>query len=207
MRRSRSRKNLVRETMWSRTYQVGKKAFAYESKFKAGGLSISVGELTPMWDSWGDSGKLDFASAFSKKVDIAGRDEKVLEFLMARGDERVLSTIALCLTRHSDRKMVLNFLLERLRSGSEPKGNFIQALAMLGDLEAVAGIREVYGQVSTEINRRGADADKWLILDFVVCCSALSRLEDSPSYREQIKPFLNHPNEAVRNISKLWFEG
>src|SRR5712692_1496025 len=73
------RKKLVREGRWSRVFEVEPNFFAYESKFEADGLSISVDELSADWNSWEDLEKLDFANAFRSKVEITNSDEKVLE--------------------------------------------------------------------------------------------------------------------------------
>jgi hypothetical protein len=101
------RKNLVREDQWSRVYQPEPNFFAYESKFEDG-VSVSVSEISAIWDSWDESQRLGFAKAFARKSPLNREDEAVHEFLMAKGDEKAWSEIALSLTRHSDKKQILN---------------------------------------------------------------------------------------------------
>src|SRR5579872_2069532 len=93
------RKNLVREDRWFRVYQPDPNAnlFAYESKIETDKMSVSVGEVSAEWNSWDDDQRLMFAQAFSKKSQVNKADEQVYEWLIAKGDERVWSTIALSL--------------------------------------------------------------------------------------------------------------
>jgi hypothetical protein len=193
------RRKLVHEDRWSRVFEVEPNFFAYESKLDADDVSVSVEELRREWPSWGDSEKLSFASAFRQKRQIAKRDEEILEFLMAEGNEAVWSTIALCLTRHSDQKVILNFLLERLRSGTEAKANFIQALYVLGDLAALPALHRLHDGLSERVKAPpGGDIDEWTVNDFLRCCEALAYLEKDERYQDEIRPFLNHPDPFVR---------
>jgi hypothetical protein len=193
------KKKLVHEDRWSRTYQAGENFYASESKFEADGLSISVEELSSAWDSWNETEKLSFVNAYRSKTQFVESDEKILEFLMGKGDEPVWSTIASCLTlNHSNKKMVLDFLLERLRSGSEPKSNFIQALYVLGDLAALPSLHQLYDRLSEQIRGAHGQADQWTVRDFLTCCEALVYLEKAERYRDEIRPFLDDPDELIR---------
>ena len=201
------KKKLVHEDRWSRTYQAAEDFYAFESKFEADGLSVSVEELSVGWDSWGKGERLSFANAYRSKTQFLESDEKVLEFLMAKGDEPVWSTVALCLTRHSNKKMVLDFLLERLRSGSEPKSNFIQALYVLGDAAAIPNLHELHGRLSQKTKQAQGELDRWTIYDFLKCCEALAYLEKMEGYREEIRRFLDHPDELVRIQAQMALAG
>jgi len=201
------RKKLVREGRWSRVFEVEPNFFAYESKFEADGLSISVDELSADWNSWEDLEKLDFANAFRSKVEITNSDEKVLEFLMGKGDERVWSTMALCLTRHSNKAMTLDFLLERLNTGSEPKSNFIQALYVLGDPAAVPRLLELHDRLSEQVKETQGTADRWIVYDFLKCCEALVYFGGVELYQDEIRPFLDNPDERIRNHAQRALAG
>lgn len=200
------RKNLVREDQWSRVYQPEPNFFAYESKFEDG-ASVTVSEISAMWDSWDESQRLGFAKAFAHKSPLNKEDEEVYEFLMAKGDEKVGSEIALSLTRHSDKKQVLNFLLDRLVTGTEPKANFIQALYVLRDGAALSRLHELHGRLSGEIKRQQGGLDHWVICDYLKCCEALAFLEKAERYSEEIRPFLNHPDRAIRAQAEMAFAG
>jgi hypothetical protein len=200
------RKNLVREDQWSRVYQPEPNFFAYESKFEDG-ASVSVGEISAIWDSWDESQRLGFAKAFARKSPLNKEDEAVYEFLIAKGDEKVWSEIALTLTRHSDKKQVLDFLLDRLVTGTEPKANFIQALYVLRDGAALSRLHELHGRLSGEMKRQQAELDHWVVFDYLKCCEALAFLENEERYREEIRPFLNHPDRVIRAQAEMAFAG
>jgi hypothetical protein len=194
------KKKLIHEDKWSRIYEAGENFYASESKFEADGLSVSVEELNSSWTSWDVSEKLSFVNAYRSKPLFVESDEKILEFLIARGDEPIWSTIASSLSlHHSNKKMVLDFLLERLKTGSEPKSNFIQALRILGDVAALPILHHLHDQLSTRIKTASQDhIDHWTVNDFLRCCEALAYLEKEDRYKEEIRRFLAHPDELVR---------
>lgn len=201
-------KKLIREDRWFKVFEMQPSVMARVSKFMTRDADIRETELKKEWDSWRESERLTFAQAFSVKPEITQEDERILEFMMKSTDERVLASIASCLTRHSDKGMVLPFLTDQLRSaGAESKANFLQALSMLGDREAIPAVKALHDRLAADIRREGAQAKEWLILDFVVSCSALNELERTTAYRHEIEPFLSHPSEHVRKSSKIWLDG
>jgi hypothetical protein len=201
------RKNLVRETKWSRTYQPQPGFLAFESKFEADGLTVSVEDLSSQWDSWSESDRLDFANAFIQKAHVTRTDEEAMDFLVAKGDEQVWSTIALYLTRHSNKGMVLDFLLERLVTPLGPKGNFIQALYVLGDKRAVPTLHQLHDRLSEQVRSPQGEADRWTVYDFLICCEALVYFGGSHRYQDEIRSFLMHPDERIRNQAQHALEG
>ncbi len=201
------RKKLVHEDRWSRVFEVEPNFFAYESKFEADEVSVSVEKLRQEWPSWSDSERLNFACAFRQKPQIAKRDEEIFEFLMSEGDEPVWSTIALRLTRYSDKKVVLDFLLQRLRSGTEPKANFIQALYVLGDTAALPNLHELHDRLAEEMERTEGNEDRWKICDLLKCCEALAYLEKSERYQDEIRRFLDYSDESIRVQAQMALAG
>lgn len=201
------RKNLVHEDRWFRVYQPDPKEnfFAYESKFEADEISVTLEEISAEGNSWNDDQRLMFAQAFAKRSHVNESDQEIYEWLIAKGDERVWSTISLPLAhRHANKKLVLNFLLERLRGGSEPKANSIQALCVLGDLEAVPRLRELHDRLSQQSSH---GADFWIIYDFISCCKALAYLEGGRRYLDEIQAFLDHPEERIRHQAQIALAG
>lgn len=194
------KKKLVHEDRWSRTYQADANFFASESKFEADNLSISVGELAAGWDSWNESEKLSFVNAYRSKTQFGESDEKILEFLMSKGDEPVWSTIASSFALHySNKKVVLEFQLERLKSASEPKSNFIQALYVLGDAAALPSLHQLHDQLSKQVQSASqGQVDHWTVNDFLRCCEALAYLEKAEHYLDEIRPFPEDPDELIR---------
>ena len=202
-----SKKKLIRENRWFKIFEMEPGVEARVSKFMTGEAAISETALQAEWALWGESEQLVFAQAFGVKSEITQEDERILEFMMRSRDERLLASIARCLTRHSNRKMVLSFLIERLQSDGESKANFLDALSKLGDREAIPKVRALHDRLAAEIRRQGAETSEWSILDFVVSCSTLYKLGGETAYRDEIEPFLHHPSESVRTFSKISFEG
>lgn len=198
-------KKMIREDRWFKVFEMQANVNARVSKFMTLEAHIREADLKDEWASWGESERLTFAQAFSVKPEITQEDENILEFMMHSTDERVWSSIASCLTRHSNKKLVRPFLIDRLSIGSESKANFLQALSLLGDRQAVPAIKTFHDRLAAEVSRDGAD--EWLITDFVVSCSVLNKLEDTTVYRREIEPFLSHPKEQIRKSSQIWFDG
>lgn len=194
------KKKLVHEDRWSRTYEAGENFYASESKFDADGLSVSLEELSSDWDSWNESERLSFVNAYRSKAQFVQTDEKVLEFLVAKGDDPVWSTIAASLAlHHSNKKMVLEFLMERLKRSTEPKSNFILGLCILRDKAALPELHQLHDQLAERVKAAPqGKADHWIINDFLRCCQALGYLEKTEYYEEEIRPFLNDPDEIIR---------
>lgn len=199
------RKKLVHEDRWSRVFEVEPNYYAYESKFEADGLSASVEQIRAEWEGWSDSERLNFAKAFRHKRTFGKREEEIVEFLMQNGDERIWSTIALLLTQHSEKSVVLSFLLERLKVGTEPKSNYIQALYVLRDAGALPGLHALHDRLREQIH--SAQADRWAICDFLKCCEAMVFLEGGENYRDEIRGFLGHPDEVVRGQATIALAG
>jgi hypothetical protein len=202
------KKKLVHEDKWSRTYEAGENFYASESKFEADGLSISVEDLSSVWHAWNDSERQGFVNAYRSKARFDESDQKILDFLMANGDERVWSTISSPLSlHHQNKKTVLEFLLERLQTGSEPKSNFIQALYVLGDVAALPGLHDLHDRLLDEIKQAHGEPDTWTIRDFLTCCEALAHLEKTDHYREEIRSYLRHPDQMIRIKAEMALAG
>ena len=200
-------KKLIRENRWFKVFEMQAGVQARVSKFMTDELTIRATELKDEWVSWSESERLAFAQAFSVKREITREDEEILDFIIHNGDELLWSSIASCLTRHSNKKMVLRFLTDRLSSRLESRANFLHALSMLGDREAIPAVKVLHDRLAIDLFKQGARANDWLILDFVVSCSTLNTLEDTKAYCQEIEPFLNHPNEHVRKSCKIWYDG
>jgi hypothetical protein len=200
-------KKLIREGRWFKYYEMRPGVPLRISKFLSHETGMNASVLREEWVSWDESERLDFAQAFSLKPEITSQDEEILEFMMRSTDERIRSSIASCLTRHSNKQMVFAFLIEQLIKGSEPKANILQALTALGNRQAVPSIRALHDRLAADINPGEVEQDVWKILDFFAACAALDKLEGTISYRAEIEPFLKHPSESVRTMAKLWIDG
>lgn len=200
-----STRKVLSEDRWTRVYET-EDGPVNVSKFVTDETQLSESLVKQQWDSWAESEKIAFAHAFSQKPTFSLEDERILGFLIDVGSERVWASVAGGLPRHSDRNRILKFLMDRLKSGSEPKANYASALAALGDLRAVPALEDLHGQLASAISSRST-TDNSVILDFVLCCFALAKLKTSDAYRKQIEQFLTHPDQGIRSLAMIYLTG
>ena len=112
----RKNQKLVKEDRWSRVFKERDDVLTFKSKFDTDGLSILLNELESEWKTWDQGEKLSFVSAFTRKPEFSTDDEFILEFLMKEGDGETWTMLALSLRFHSNKKMVVQFLTERVNS-------------------------------------------------------------------------------------------
>ncbi|MDP2688554.1 MAG: tetratricopeptide repeat protein, partial [Deltaproteobacteria bacterium] len=99
------------------------------------------------------------------------------------------ATIACLLPRYSDRERAVSFLLERVRNKESPPGNYYQALASIGDLRAIPALRQRCQEYRAKLTPL-EEQDFWSgITDYLACCAALWRLEDSAEYEDAIREY------------------
>ena len=91
---------VISETRWARTYELPSAGPVYASKFLTDDITISLDTLANEWESWSDRERLEFAKAFKFKPHLSAEDIRILSFLMAKGDERTLVSIASLLPKH-----------------------------------------------------------------------------------------------------------
>jgi hypothetical protein len=194
-------RKLVKEDRWSRVFEEQANTLAFESKFYTDGLSISVNELEKGWKEWDDEEKLSFVGAFTQKPEFSTEDEEIFEFLMKNGDGRTWTMLALSLRFLSNRRMVLDFLVERMKSDFRPKSNFAQTLGVLGDPSAIPALLTEYDNDRFALAAAQDSVDTDLLFDFLCCCSALQKLGAQGNYINDIKGYLEHPDQIVRRCA------
>src|SRR5262245_56478436 len=86
-------RKLLRETEWTRVYDVGSNQLFYESKFLVDGLKVSPADIKSRWKALSEQEQMDFVRAFQSKEPITPDDEEVLGFLMQVGNESVWNAI------------------------------------------------------------------------------------------------------------------
>ncbi len=200
-------KKVLGEERWSRTYEVDGGVAVNVSKFVTDDIAISVDDIKNEWTSWSSSERIAFAHAFSQKPKFSPEEEQVLDFLMLVDDERVWCSIVSGLPGHSQKSRVLDFLIDRLKSGSEPKANYVHALGTLGGAVAVRALKDLHDRLARGIAAPGGESDKTMIFDFVVCSSLLAKLEGSIAYQDEIRRFLDHPDKHVQAFSRVYLQG
>jgi len=200
-------KKLLREDRWFKYYEMQPGIPARVSKFLTLEADVNERDLRREWESWSDVQRIMFAQAFCANPEIGPEEEAILKFMMNSKEDAVLSSIAISLTRLSNKAMVLLFLVAQLESREQPKANILQALNILGDRAAIPSIKALHNRLAFELNRAGEELDGFLITDFFASCAAIDKLEGTTTYRAEIEPFLSHPNGSIRTMAKLWIAG
>ena len=190
------KEDLVRENQWLKVYRVGDKGLRYESKCLSEGLQLSARLLKSEWKKLSAEERLDFTIAFGAIEKLSSEDEEILSFLMESGDDAVLSNLASQYAKHSDRERVLPFLLSRIRRRTQTRGNFFQALELLGDVRAVPGLKRSFDEYRAALAKGQLDQDQ--MLDYLQCCRSLMILDGSPAFRGAIENTLRGPDELIR---------
>jgi hypothetical protein len=196
---------LMNETQWSRTYQVGQKDFYRESKFLSDGLQIPADDIIQRWATLTLSERHDFASAFRAKPTLTANDETILTFLMQVGDEIVWRTICVMLCRHSNREIVKEFVITRLKTSSGNRANYYQAAENIRDTDLVSILECQFHDYQRNL---ASDAEpSWandrLLREFLQLCKTLATITGDIRYEEIIRSHLGHPSNAVNGKARL----
>ena len=91
-----SKMKILKETRWSRIYEIKPKHSLIESKFSTGETSITLAEIRTLWPNLDLNERQDFISAYQPSLGMKERDDdqQIIEYLIetANADER--STLA-----------------------------------------------------------------------------------------------------------------
>jgi len=208
-----SKKKLVKETRWHRTYTLEEPRHFYrESKFADGSAQITLEELAAEWPQWSEDERVDFCqeighAKFSHLPDV-------LRFIMRHGDHQTWSGIALAIVHQLAAEETIPFLLNACRESSVGEAsNLLQALAKSGAPEAHVVLREHLDRIwkderlfiaEPHINHIAASA--------IFCIQHLLELgEPTGKFENKYQVLLNHPNESnrrqVQNFLAKYFPG
>ena len=194
--------DLISETAWSREYRVGPETFRFESKFVSDDLNVPAETVRDRWPQWGPAEQLSFVTAFSIKPHLTSEDQKIISFLVEEGTEPIWATLAHLLPRYSDRGKAVSFLLDRVVARNRYAGSFFRALASMGDPRAIPALQQRYQEYRANL-APFAEHDYWSELtEYLACCAALWRLEESPEYETAIRELFAHPDAAVRRAAQ-----
>jgi len=197
-------KQLIKETAWSRTYEVDGGMRMYESKFKVSGLAVGIDHVQFNWPNWNDSERLDFAKAFSAKSEFTSDETRILEFVMKNGSDVIASIVANAITRGTNKETALELIFARLRSTKEEKANFFQALRELRDQRAVPVLKEFHDDLQRALKL--PEVAKGVIFDYLSCCTSLARLTDDSKYREVVESYVTSEDETIRGFATTLME-
>jgi hypothetical protein len=198
------RGKLVKETEWTRVYEVGG-WMCHESKFMTDGLKVSAESIKARWPTFSFEEKLDFANAFGAGGKVTAEDERILDFLMEAGDFPIWMAIAGRLRHHRDKDRVLAFLLERVKAEDTPKGNFFQALGWMNDKRALPALRATFDGYRRRLGASPTSgvSPNYDYTDYLACCVALWKISGSLEYKQVIDEALKSQDDGVRNTAGL----
>src|SRR5581483_8732494 len=181
------------------------KKFSYESKFLDVGFALDADDLKGRWASMTSSQRHDFALAFQCKGHLSANDEKIVSFLMHAGERIIWRTIARLLAMHSDREQVVTFLLDRVRDPLETRANYYEAIEVIRDNRSISVLQDQFERYRDRVGVSIAEAHlqpERDSLDYVQLCHTLSKITGNQNYQNEIKRFLSHPSESVRNRAR-----
>jgi hypothetical protein len=205
---------LDRETRWTRIFRSvdNKKSSYHESKFQDGSASITIEELHSHWHEWSEREQLDFSNALGQLERNALPD--ILRFLMARGNQGVLSNVANLIPYALPSQEAVPFILKQCEKSQPGEGsNFFQALAKT-DYDQRIPFLKAHLQLLVENPCCWESGTKYFndIANQVVYRIAnLLELGEPKEHFVGIYTRLKvHPHEFVRTITKnflaKWFE-
>lgn len=202
-------RRLLGEDRWNRRYRIGGRD-VYESKLADKEVPISVQDFIAEWKSWSVDEHFEFVRAFGAKSHLTQNEERILEFLLTQDDPRIRAMLALNAAAHSNKAMAFDFLVRQAQSAQSDKGNYFQALAMLGDKRAVSVLRDFYVENIVHINATDQSGDAPQAQDLLMCCVALAKLTQEAEYWDQLRRFQHHENSTIRAhanlLAKIWGE-
>jgi hypothetical protein len=198
---------LVRATEWSYTYKCGSKSYCRISRFMAEkDLEVAAEDIRKRWPHWRHDERMDFATNWWKKT-WTDDDTKILEIIMADGDDQIWESCAQTFLKHPDRNRAVNFLVDRVLHYSleHTPLNYFQVLGMAKDKRAASAILPFYEKYKTEMPEESTlDVQENVFrgpipyFPYLTAAGALFQITGSPDYEHAIRKYFDHPQEQVR---------
>jgi hypothetical protein len=199
---------LVRRTEWSYTFKCGPKSYCNISRFLAEkALEVTAKEIRVRWVEWDERQRMDFASNWWAKRTWTPDDTKILEIIMADGDDRIWHSCAQAFLKHPDRDRAITFLVGCVLNwkGDHAPLNYFQVLGMAKDQRAVAAILPWYERHKGEVAREAEIGIPESLsfgpipyFPYLSAAGALFAITGSPEYEQAIRKYFDHPREQVR---------
>lgn len=201
MKEEQARRELVRESEWSREYRIGPNTYFFESKFQADGLQIFAAVLRRKWADMSDEDRIDFANAFASKPTLTAEDQEILAFLMEASTEPIWGTIAPHLAGYNDHEFALGFLLKHALFESPMLANYYMAFSFMRDERAIPLLQQHFNRYRIELEPF-ADKGYMQLFNYLHCCQVLAQLTNADKYRSALEELVVHPDESVRRRAK-----
>jgi len=188
---------LVKETRWSRQYEMDPQTKFFESKFADGTADISVSQLEDEWGTWSVVERADFCQAVTQSRLPHLPD--ILRFIMLNGDFASVETVANSIARNLPAEEAVPYITDMCKTVPVGKGaKFYQALALMRP----AFCRDT---LMLCLNRTWADSRflsedevfDWVANDAVCLIEYLVQLGQNPgTLADKYKVLVRHPNNV-----------
>ena len=198
---------LVKATEWSYTYKCGPNSYCRISRFMVErDLEVAAEDIRERWPHWDRHQRMDFASNWWEKT-WSDNDTKILEIIMADGDDQVWQSCTQSFLKHPDRDRAVNFLVDRVLHYPREHAplNYFQVLGMAKDKRAAPAILPFYEKYKRDLAKESElgvqeDVIRGPIpyLPYLTAAGSLFRITGSPEYEEAIRKYFDHPREQVR---------
>lgn len=199
---------LVQATEWSYSFKCGPQLHCKISRFLAEqGFEVAAKDIAERWPQWSQHQRMDFASSWWTKRTWTDDDNKILEIIMADGDDHVWQSCTQAFLKYPDRSRAVSFLVERVLH-CDPEYNplnYFQVLGMAKDKRAVPAILPFYEKFKRIVDSEpvlGVQEDVFRgpipYFPYLVAAGALFKITGEPEYEQSIRKFFDHANEQVR---------
>jgi hypothetical protein len=191
---------------WFESAEIGGSRIQQVSKFFNKDFNVSKDVLEAEWPSWTPDERVNFAAAFSVRADLTDNDQRVLEFLIEKGNPSIWRAIALSVARHRGRNLAVEFLLIRVTEDPPPLANYYQAIEMLSPPECVSTLVRALLRHSKELELHPSLRiwdDRFVYLDYLSCSATLFKVTGQKEYEANIKRMTEHPDETVRQMAHM----
>jgi len=190
---------------WYENIEIAGIGIRRVSKFSRKEFTVELADIESRWDSWTEEERNHFAAAFacSPQDRADDRGQRMVSFLMERGDPGIWRKIALLIAKYTNCDRAVGFLLARVREGVPPLANYYQALALLSPPECVPTLVEALFRHRREVDLHPTLQDwkdKFLYMDYLSCSATLFKITGREEYRTGMRETLKHPAETVRNM-------
>jgi len=190
---------------WYENIEIAGIGIRRVSKFSRKEFTVELADIESHWLSWTEEERNHFAAAFACSPQDRADDkrQRIVVFLMERGDPAIWRKIALLIAKYINCDRAVEFLLARVREGVPPLANYYQALANLQAPECVPTLVESLSKHRAEVEKHPSLqtwGDRFLYLDFIANSATLFKITGKDEFRSNLKEMLEHPDKTVRQM-------
>lgn len=188
---------LVKETRWSRQYEMDPQTKFFESKFADGSADISVSQLEDEWGTWSVVERADFCQSVTQSRLPHLPD--ILRFIMLNGDFASVETVANSIARNLPAEEAVPYITDMCKTVPVGKGaKFYQALALMRPAFCRDTLMHCLNRTWSDSRFLSEDeVFDWVANDAVCLIEYLVQLGQNPgTLADKYKVLVRHPNNV-----------